>query len=234
PVARLERVETTLAAMQRAIGAARPAAEAAPGAKAPGIEPAAAREAMKAAVREHLSGEGRTVVEQVIGALTREVVPTLVERLVRQQLERLPSPTAAVDELLPQLKEQILREGRGRVEESVTALTREVVPALVERLVRQQLARLPSPTAAVDELLPQLKEQLLRDGRGRVDEPVTAPTRPSAPPLGARLVRQQLERLPSPTAAVDGLLPQLKEQILREGRGRVEESVTALTREVVP
>src|SRR5205807_630672 len=233
-VTRLERVETTLAAMQRAIGAARPAAEAAPGAKAPGIEPAAAREAMKAAVREHLSGEGRGVVEEVVGALTREVVPALAERLVREQLERLPSPTAAVDGLLPQLKEQILREGRGRVEESVTALTREVVPALVERLVRQQLEHLPSPTAAVDGLLPQLKEQILREGRGRLEESVTALTREVVPALVHRPVRLRPERLPSPTAAVDGLLPQLKEQILREGRGRVEESVTALTREVVP
>src|SRR5438132_2384836 len=139
-----------------------------------GIEPAAAREAMKTAVREHLLGEGRTVIEQVIGALAREIVPPLAERLVRQQLERLPSPTATVDELLPQLKEQILREGRGRVEESVAALTREVVPALVERLVRQQLERLPNPTATVDELLPQLQEQILREARRSVEASVEA------------------------------------------------------------
>src|SRR5439155_5452289 len=93
----------------------------------------------------------------------------LVERLVRQQLERLPGPTAAVDELLPQLKEQILREGRGRVEESVTALTQEVVPALVERLVRQQLERLPGPTAAVDEPLRQIQGQVLTEALRTAD-----------------------------------------------------------------
>ena len=203
-VTRLERLETALAAMQRAIGAARPAAGAAPGAKAPAIEPAAAREAMKAAVREHLSGEGRTVVEQVIGALTREIVPPLAERLVRQQLERLPSPTAAVDELLPQLKEQILREGRGRVEESVTALTREVVPTLVERLVRQQIERLPSPTAAVDELLRQIQGQVLTEARRTAD----AATKEQAEGIGAA-VRQRIAAY-------------------------TDEAVRALAREIVP
>jgi CheY-like chemotaxis protein len=233
-ITRLERLETAVAAMEGAIVAARQAAETAARAKAPGIEPSAAREAMKTAVREHLVGEGRTVVEHAIGALAREIVPPLAERLVRQQLERLPSPTAAVDQLLPQLKEQILREGRSRVEDSVAALAREIVPPLAERLVRQQLERLPNPTAAIDQLLPQLKEQILREGRSRVEESVAALAREIVPPLAERLVRQQLERLPSPTAAVNELLPQLKEQILREGRSRVEESVAALTREAVP
>src|SRR5207302_1022680 len=194
----------------------------------------ATRDELLTHVNEQLLREGRGRVEESVTALTREVVPALVERLVRQQLERLPNPTATVDELLPQLKEQILREGRGRVEESVTALTREVVPTLVERLGRQQLERLPSPAAAVDELLPQLKEQILREGRGRVEESVTALTREVVPTLVERLVRQQPQPLPNAPPAVDELLPQLKEQILREGRGRVEESVTALTREVVP
>src|SRR5205807_2145804 len=155
----------------------------------------------------------------------------LAERLVRQQLERLPNPTATVDELLPQLKEQIGRAWWSGVEESVAALTREVVPALAERLVRQQLERLPNPNATVDELLPQLKEQILREGRGRVEESVAALTREVVPALAERLVRQQLERLPNPTATVDELLPQLKEQILPEGRRIVDEWAAELARD---
>src|SRR3989442_7906436 len=104
-----------------------------------------------------------------MGAHAGYIVLLLAERRVRQQLERLPNPTATVDELLPQLKEQILREGRGRVEESVTALTREAVPALVERLVRQQLERLPNPTAKVDELLRQIQGQVLTAARRIAD-----------------------------------------------------------------
>src|SRR5207244_619544 len=114
-ITRLERLETAVAAMQGAIGAARQAAETAARAKAPGRlpKPTAAGDALKPPVNEQLLREGRGRVEEAVAALTREVVPPLAERLVRQQLERLPNPTATVDELLPQLKEQILREGRG-------------------------------------------------------------------------------------------------------------------------
>ncbi len=143
-------------------------------------------------------------MEESVAALTREVVPALVERLVRQQLERLPNPTATIDELLPQLKEQILREGRGRVEESVAALTREVVPALAERLVRQQLERLPSPAAAIDELLRQIQGQVLTEARRIAD----AGTKEQVEGIGAA-VRQQIAAY-------------------------TDEAVRALAREIVP
>ena len=143
-------------------------------------------------------------MEESVAALTREVVPALVERLVRQQLERLPNPTATVDELLPQLKEQILREGRGRVEESVAALTREAVPALVERLVRQQLERLPNPTAKVDELLRQIQGQVLTEARRIAD----AGTKEQVEGIGAA-VRQRIAAY-------------------------TDEAVRALAREIVP
>ena len=104
-------------------------------------------------------------MEESVTALTREVVPALVERLVRQQLERLPSPTAAVDELLRQIQGQVLAEARriadagtkeqvegigaavrqriaAYTDEAVRALAREIVPAVAERLIGDEIARL--------------------------------------------------------------------------------------------
>src|SRR5437899_2685871 len=95
-----------------------------------------------------------------------------------QQLERLPTPIATVDYLLLRLKEQFLRVACATLFRSIAALAREIVPPLAERLVRQQLERLPNPTATVDELLPQLKEQILREGRGRVEEARAHVSRP--------------------------------------------------------
>src|SRR5260370_15258889 len=109
-------------------------------------DPRAAREARVAQLREQFVGEGGGGVEESVAALTREVVPALVERLVRQQLERLPNPTAAIDELLPQLQEQILPEGRRRAEDSAAALARVGRPALFTRLPRQHLQPPPTPT----------------------------------------------------------------------------------------
>ncbi len=139
------------------------------------------------AIRRSAASEGRTVVEQTVAALTREVLPPLAERLVQQQLEQLPSPTAKVDQLLPQIQEQILQEARSRVEQSVAALTREVVPPLAERLVQQQLERLPSPAAKVDQLLPQIQEQILQEARRVAD----AVTRQQIEALGAT-IRQHI------------------------------------------
>ena len=166
--ARLDRLEQAVADMKAAIEAARPGAEGTRGTAAPGLEPAAVREAMEAAVRQYLAEEGRPVLEQIAAA----VVPTLAERLVQQQLERLPSPAAKLDELLPRIQEQILQEARSQVERSVAALTQEIVPTLAERLVQQQLERLPGPAAKLDELLPQIQEEALREVR-RVADAVT-------------------------------------------------------------
>src|SRR5260370_790994 len=207
-ITRLERLETAVAAMQGAIVAARQAAETAARAKAPGIEPGAAREAMKTAVREHLVGEGAVGARQGGSVAARQAA----EPAARAKARGI-EPGAAREAMMTEVREQIVGEGRGGVEELVAALTREAVPALVERLVRQQLERLPNPTAAIDELLPQLKEQILREGRGREEESVAALTPEVVPALVERLVRQHLERLPNPTATLTADLPPLMNHI---------------------
>jgi len=44
---------------------------------------------MEDAIHQYVAGEGRSVVEQVITELAREIVPVVAERLIRDEIARL-------------------------------------------------------------------------------------------------------------------------------------------------
>src|SRR5207253_10624247 len=52
------------------------------------------RAVLEAAVRQYLAGEGRTAAGQLVASLGQEMLPAIVERLARQQLEQLPASPA--------------------------------------------------------------------------------------------------------------------------------------------
>ncbi len=235
-----------------------------------------AREAVEQAARRYAAAEGRAVTEQAVRAMAGDILPAAVDRLVREGTARLPEPTTLVNDLLPELRDEAIREihrvteaegralmeriireyvageGRGIAEQALAAVAREILPELTARLVPSSEAG-PAPAGRVDELLPQLREQLLQEardavetiarehdgerpaaiegalrqyiageGRGFAEQAITAIVREIVPALAERLVHQELGRLPSSAARIDELLPQIREQMLQEARRAVE------------
>jgi CheY-like chemotaxis protein len=166
------------------------------------------RAAVEAAARQYLEGEGRGIAEPLIAAMARELVPGLAERLLQHELARLPSPAAKIDELLPQIREQIGAEARRAAE-------------AVGRQHAEREARGAMESAA--------RHYLAAEGHALAEPLLAALAREVMPPLAERLVRQQLDHLPSPGAKVDELLPPLREQILQEARRAVEAIVRRYT-----
>jgi DNA-binding response OmpR family regulator len=220
---------------------------------------ARASEAIDAAVRHYVAADGRIVAEQVVAAVAREVVPGLAERLVQQELTRLPSPATTVDQVLLDVRERVLEEarraaeaimqrqaqaegraimetvvhryvttdGRGLAEQMLASLARDLVPALAERMIREELARQPSPAAKVDELLPELREQLVLEARRAVEgiarhytetdgrAAIEHAMRQYAATQGAGIAEEVLR------AAARDLVPALAERMIREELARV-------------
>ncbi|MBI3628829.1 MAG: hypothetical protein HY217_04490 [Candidatus Rokubacteria bacterium] len=153
-----------------------------------------ARGAMESAARHYLSAEGHALAEPLLAALAREVVPPLAERLVRQQLDQLPSPGAKVDELLQPLGEQMLQEARRAVEAIVRRYTETEGRSLVDQLIRQFAAG---------------------QGATAMEEILRAAARETVPKVAERLVQQELGRGPSATARIEELLAEMREEARR-------------------
>jgi DNA-binding response OmpR family regulator len=166
------------------------------------------RAAVEAAARQYLAGEGRSIAEPLIAAMAREMVPGLAERLLQHELARLPNPAAKIDELLPQIREQMGEEARRAAE-------------AVARQHAEREARGAMESAA--------RHYLSAEGHALAEPLLAALAREVVPPLAERLVRQQLDQLPSPGAKVDELLPPLREQMLQEARRAVEAIVRRYT-----
>jgi CheY-like chemotaxis protein len=217
------------------------------------------RAAVEAAARQYVAGEARGIVEPLIAAMAREVVPAVAERLVQRELERPPNPAARVDELLPQIREHMLedarrvaeavsrehagREARAAMEDAarrylaseghsiaeplVTSLAREIVPALTERLVRQQIDNLPSPAEKVDEILPQVREQMLQEARRATEAIVLRYTETDGRALAEQVLRQFASTLGASLgedivrAAARDAVPKIAERLVQQELARL-------------
>jgi len=74
------------------------------------------RTVVEEVIRQYAGSQGVEVAEELIRAATREIVPTIAERLVQRELERLPGPAAKVEEVLAQLREQLREDARRAIE----------------------------------------------------------------------------------------------------------------------
>ena len=132
------------------------------------------RAAMEGAIRQYVTGEGRSAAEQVIAALAREIVPAVAERLVRLEISRLPTPAGKVDEMLVQIREELLQEGRRAVETLARQYAETDGRATVESVTRQYAAT---------------------QGVGVAEELLRAVAREIVPTVAERLIRDEIARL---------------------------------------
>src|SRR5437016_8956095 len=100
-----------------------------------------------------------------LGAQFREEVLETARRAAaaasRQEIE-----TEGRTVLEAALRQYLAGEGRAVAERLVASLGQEMLPAMAERLARQQLEQLPGTLAArVEALVPQLREQMLETAR---------------------------------------------------------------------
>ncbi|PYM06960.1 MAG: hypothetical protein DMD82_07035 [Candidatus Rokuibacteriota bacterium] len=132
------------------------------------------RAAMEGAIRQYVTGEGRSAAEQVIAALAGEIVPAVAERLVRLEISRLPTPAGKVDEMLVQIREELLQEGRRAVETLARQYAETDGRATVESVTRQYAAT---------------------QGVGVAEELLRAVAREIVPTVAERLIRDEIARL---------------------------------------
>jgi DNA-binding response OmpR family regulator len=110
------------------------------------------------------------------------------------------------------VREYLDAEGSRQGRELLAAAIAQIVPALAEGLLREQLARMPAPATKLEELMGSLRESLLADARHLLDESVRH--------LVAREAQPIVEAATREWAAVH--------------RPSADDAVRAVAREVVP
>ena len=159
------------------------------------------RAVLEGVIRQFVAGEGRTAAERLVAALAREMLPSIAERVARQQLEQLASPAQRVEELLPQLREQVLETAR-RVAEAAS---------------RQQVES--QSRAALEDAI---RRYLASDGRDLAERIMTTLAGEQVPATAERLVQRELARLPNPAAQLEEFLARFREQLREDARQAVE------------
>lgn len=143
-------------------------------------------------IREQVLAEGRQSLEAVARQLAETEGRAAIERSAREFLAGA---------------------GRSAAEQLLATLAREAVPAIAERLVQRELARLPAPAARLDELLAQLSEQLSTEARR------------GAEAAGRELAAAEGRR------ALEGAV---RQYVTADARALAEELIRAAAREAVP
>ena len=159
------------------------------------------RAVVEEVVRQYAGSQGAEVAEEVVRAATREIVPTIAERLVQRELERLPGPAAKVEEVLAQLREQLREDARRAIETIARRYAETDGRATVESVIRQYVAT---------------------QGVGLADDFVRAAAREIVPTVAERLVQREIAHLPPAAARIEEVLAQLREQLREDGRHAIE------------
>lgn len=190
PAARLEQLlgdaRERLAQDARAALAASPAARAEPD-----------RDAVEQIVREYLGGPGRTLVEQAVSDLAREVLP-----LVVGQAGDRPAPPAPAEPLaeqaLREIREQVLAEGRQSLEAATRQLAETEGRPAIERAAREFLAGAGRELAAAEgrrALEGAVRQYVTADARALAEELIRAAAREAVPAVAERLIAAEIARL---------------------------------------
>ena len=159
------------------------------------------RTVVEEVIRQYAGNQGVEVAEELIRAATREIVPTIAERLVQRELERLPGPAAKVEEVLAQLREQLREDARRAIETIARRYAETDGRATVESVIRQYVAT---------------------QGVGLADDFVRAAAREIVPTVAERLVQREIAHLPPAAARIEEVLAQLREQLREDGRRAIE------------
>jgi predicted metal-dependent hydrolase len=159
------------------------------------------RTVVEEVIRQYAGSQGVEVAEELIRAATREIVPTIAERLVQRELERLPGPAAKVEEVLANLREQLREDARRAIETIARRYAETDGRATVESVIRQYVAT---------------------QGVGLADDFVRAAAREIVPTVAERLVQREIAHLPPAAARIEEVLAQLREQLREDGRRAIE------------
>jgi hypothetical protein len=131
------------------------------------------RRVIEEAVRHYVATDGARLAAEVTAAAVRETLPALAERLLQEEIGRLPSPSARVDAALAGVRAQLVEQAR------------HTVDAMVARLAE---------TEGRDRLEASLRA-VVTSQPGLVDEAVRAVARDIVPAVAERLIQTEIGRL---------------------------------------